>query len=86
MHVMDTFIVHADWFNTFSKPLWFDNDTYGFRLQSGQVLIEVDTRTKTVTTSITEKYLSLADLNNYLKMLQYRKFASKEEMVKWINT
>lgn len=85
VHVIDTFLVQADWFNTFSKPLWLDDKTFGFSLQKEQVIIGVNINTKRVTISITEKYSDRESLEGYIKMLHYKKFETKEELVRWMN-
>jgi hypothetical protein len=83
--IIDTFLHFVDWERVFEKPIWLDNEKFGFRFMKSQLLIYADTQARRSMTTFAEKNSKREEIEGHLRMLTFRQFASNKEFVEWAN-
>jgi hypothetical protein len=83
--LIDTSSHFIDWERPFSKPLWLDNEKFGFSLINDQLLLFVNTLSQKAETTIHEKNWTKEELEGQLQRLTFREFANDKELKIWVN-
>lgn len=83
--IIETFDHFLNWKRTFSKPIWLDNEKFGFSLMDTQLLIYADSLSGLSEIVIAEKTGSREQIEGQLRMITFREFASRKEWIEWAN-
>jgi hypothetical protein len=83
--IVDTFLHFLDWDKVFSKPVWLDNEKFGFNLINSQLLMFANSQSGKTETVISEKSWSREEIEGHLRMITFRKLSSNKERVEWAN-
>jgi len=82
--IIDTFLQEVDWFKMFNKPVWIDNEKFGFSLINSQLLIFANTKSRQSETIISENEWTKEEVEGFLRRLSYRQFNNNKELIDWI--
>jgi hypothetical protein len=83
--IIDTFFYFVNWERVFVKPVWLDNEKFGFGLMDSQLLIYADTQARQSIITISEGNSMREEIEGQLRMLTFRQIASNKEYKEWIN-
>jgi hypothetical protein len=83
--IIDTFLHFVDWERVFEKPIWLDNEKFGFSLLNSQLVIFANSTLRQSETIISEKNWNREEIEGRLRQLTYRRFTSDKEFVEWVN-
>ena len=83
--IIDTFLQFVDWERVFVKPIWIDNEKFGYAFFSSQLLIFVNLLSRRSETVITEKDWTREEIEGGLRRFTFRRFASEKEYIEWAN-
>lgn len=78
--IIDTFLHFVDWEKTFVKPVWIDNEKFGFSLINSQLKIYADTQFRESRTSISEKKWRREGIEGLLLQLTFRQFSNNKNL------
>lgn len=83
--IIDTFLHFVTWEKTFLKPVWIDNEKFGFSFNNSQLKIYADWKSRKSVTIISEKNWSREEIEGQLRRLTFRQFADNKEYIEWAN-
>jgi hypothetical protein len=83
--IIDTSLHFVNRQRVFEKPIWLDNEKFGFSFMKSQLLIYADAQSKQSSTIISEASSKREEIEGQLRMLTFTKFASNKEFVDWVN-
>jgi hypothetical protein len=83
--IIDTYLHFVDWERIFEKPIWLDNEKFGFNFLNSQLLIFANISSKQSETIISGKSWTRDEIEGHLRRLSYKRFTSDNEFVEWAN-
>ena len=81
--IIDTFLHFVDWERVFEKPIWLDNEKFGYAFFGSQLLIFANSLSRLSETVITEKDWTREEIEGGLRRLAFRRFTSDKVYIEW---
>ncbi len=83
--IIDTFLHFVNWEKRFMKPIWIDNQKFGFNFLNSQLQIFANSDSKQSETIVSEKSLTRKEIEGELRRITYKQFSNNKEYVEWAN-
>ncbi|MFN4316182.1 MAG: hypothetical protein ACK4E0_17980 [Chitinophagaceae bacterium] len=83
--IIDTFLHFVDGQNVFEKPVWLDDENFGFKFLNSQLLVFANAIARGSNIHVTEKDWNRVQIEGRLRQLTYRRFSNDKEFAECAN-